>query len=72
LDKVFSYQSGEDLLNRADLDSKRQIKGADQRRSKDAIRGDQRDRSEMQRQRVRAHCKEVIVVTISEVVNKKK
>jgi hypothetical protein len=70
--KVFSYQSGEDLLNRVDFDINRSQK-ADQQADKSSrskgrpteIREDQikgpeqrnQDRSETQRQRVRVHCK---------------
>jgi hypothetical protein len=59
LDKVFSYQSGEDLLNRVDFDSKKQIENKNRDATSEEIkgfdlgrnvRGDQRSRSEAQRQ----------------------
>jgi hypothetical protein len=64
LDKVFSYQSGEDILIRVDLNrskrSKKQIKGRSEKTRSKEIKGPEQrnqDHSERQRQRVKAHCK---------------
>jgi hypothetical protein len=66
---MFSYQFGEDLLNRVDFDSKKQIRG-DQR-------SDQRMNQEASNQSINtevksAHSKKKTVVTTSEVESKRK